>query len=239
MGVASAAADTLQVDRYSSVNGTIGTTAISYNAGGSEPAGWYLSGIGNNASVTYDSVDFTPTPGNKIGTVRARVSSANATSSIEVHIGTAAGTLLGTINVPSTGGLSTWATTTAAALTAVPPTGHQNLALVFKCAASNTFQLNWIQFGQVPTTSLKFGDASSDQTGFQIERNSNARLVINCATEISHPEIHVFSVTGREIVHAVKELSQAGNRATATLDTRHFSPSSYIVSIKNHGRSFQ
>jgi hypothetical protein len=147
--------------------------------------------------------------------------------------------LLGTINVPSTGGLSTWATTTAAALTAVPPIGHQNLALVFKCAASNTFQLNWIQFSQVPTTSLKFGDASIGQSGFQIVRCSNAMLVINCATEAFHPEIHIYSTAGREIIHAIRELSQSGNRTTATLDARYFLPGSYIVSIKNHGRSFQ
>jgi hypothetical protein len=239
VGVASAAADTLQVDRYSSVTGTIGTTAISYNAGGSEPAGWYLSGIGNNASVTYDSVDFTPTSGNKIGTVRARVSSANATSSIEVHLGTAAGTLLGMMSVPSTGGLSTWATTTAAALTATPPTGHQNLALVFKCAASNTFQVNWIQFGQVPSTSIKFGGHYIGRSGFEIQRINRNAFSIDCVNEASHAEIHVLSVFGREIPRAVKELSHAGNRATVTLDTRYFSPGSYIVSIKNHDRSFQ
>jgi hypothetical protein len=239
VGVPSAAVDTIQVDRYSSVTGTIATTPIPYNTTGSEEPGWYLSGISNNASVIYDSVDFTPTAGNKIGTVRARVSSANATSSIEVRVGTAAGALLGTIAVPAgTGGLSTW-TTTATALTATPPAGHQNLALVFKCAAPNTFQVNWIQFGQVPATSIKYSAGFIGQSGFEIRRVTKTTFRINCANEASHAQIRVLSVTGREIAHAFKNLSSAGNRVTVDLDSRHFSAGSYMLAIKNHTRSFQ
>jgi hypothetical protein len=239
VGVASAATDTLQVDRYSSAAGTISTTAIAYNAGGSEPAGWYLSGIGNAASVEYDSVDFTPTPGNKIGTVRARVSSANATSSIDVHRGSSTGTLLGTIAIPNTGGLSTWTTTTATALTVTPPTGHQNITLVFKCAAANTFQVNWIQFGQVPTTSMKLNNHYFDQTGFSCKRINENTFQAACPDRAYSSEIRLFTSTGREIANALRASLSAQGEMLIRVEKNRISSGAYILSVKNGPRTFR
>ena len=237
VGVPSAYGDSLQVDRGVITGAT--SVAIPYNAGGTEKTGWYIGSITTNASVQYDSVDFTPTAGNKIGTVIARVSSGSATSTIEVHIGSASGTLLGTISVPRTGGLTAWTTTTASTLAATPPAGHQNLVLVFKCAASNTFQINWVQFGQVPATSIKIGGVYIGQFGFEFQRIDKHTFTIDCANEASQARIHMFNVTGREIAHAASKISSVNNRVIIDLDARHFAPGPYILSIKNHNRTAQ
>ena len=239
VGIPSAAIDTIQVDRYSSVSGTIATTAIPYNAGESEQTGWYLSGIANNSSVQYNDVDFTPTAGNAIGTVAARVASTNANGTIQVRTGSATGALLGTIPVPNTGALTTWQTTPALTLATQPATGVQNLVLVFSASATGTFNVNWVKFGEVPLTSIRIGDAYIGPSGFAFQRINKNTFTVDCAQEATPAEIRIFNVNGREMAHAVKSASSVKNRMTVDLDAQHFSPGSYILSIKNHGRASQ
>ena len=51
VGIAIAASDTIQLDRYTSATG-LGTTAIPYGSAGTEGIGWYLSNITNNATYS-------------------------------------------------------------------------------------------------------------------------------------------------------------------------------------------
>ena len=237
VGVPSAYDDSIQVDR--GVITGASSVAIAYNAGGTEKTGWYIGSITNNASVVYDSVDFTPSAGNKIGTVMARVSSTNASSSIEVHIGSPTGALLGVIAVPSTGGLTTWTTTPTATLTAIPPTGHQNLALVFKSGSSNALQVNWVKFGQVPATSIKMGDSYIDRSGFTVKRPDKNKFNVVCGGAASGAQVKIFNINGRENVPALGAISFASNIMVITLDPRNLGPGAYILSVKNKGRTAQ
>jgi arabinoxylan arabinofuranohydrolase len=71
----------------------------------------------------------------------ARVASSGTGGSIELRLGSATGTLIGTCNVPSTGGTQTWADATCSVSGA---TGVKDLYLKF--TGSSTFNLNYWQF---------------------------------------------------------------------------------------------
>jgi arabinoxylan arabinofuranohydrolase len=158
VGMPNAISDTIQIDRYSSIC-KASSTAIPYDAKGTEKTGWYISGIADNSWVQYNDVDFTPDAGNEIGSVVARVSSTNANGSIEMRLGSYTGTLLGTISVPNTKSLTTWQTTNPATLLSTkPPAGVYNLCCVFKASASGTYQVNWIKFEQMPVTAIGRGN---------------------------------------------------------------------------------
>ena len=239
VGIASAAADTIQVDRYSSATGTIALTSIAYNAGGSEAPGWYLSGIANNASVQYNDVDFTPTAGNVISTVVARVASSNANGTIQVRLGSATGTLLGTIPIPNTGSLTNWQTTPVLTLTTKPPIGVQNLVLVFGASATGTYNVNWVKFGQVPGTLIKTGADYSGQSGFEFQRTDKNTFTIYCANEAANTEIRLFNVNGREMANALRTVVNGRNNLSVYLNENRIASGVYIVSIKNGTRALQ
>ncbi|HVV53235.1 MAG TPA: glycoside hydrolase family 43 protein, partial [Polyangia bacterium] len=74
-------------------------------------------------------------------TFTARVASTASGGSIELHLGSLTGTLIGTCAVPSTGGAQTWATTTCTV------TGATGVAdLYFKFAGTQTFNFDAWQF---------------------------------------------------------------------------------------------
>ena len=129
-----------------------------------------VSNITDNGTCIYKDVDFTPSAGKQFSTVSANVSSSNANGSIEIRTGSNSGTLIATIPVPNTGDLNTYKTTDYVKLTAVPKEGVQDLALVFKTSAANTFQVNWIKFGEEPNTAVKKSGGVFDETGCNFQR---------------------------------------------------------------------
>lgn len=98
-----------------------------------------VTSIENGDSIKVKSVDFLT------GAVSfaARVASAGAGGSIELHLDSATGTLLGTCAVPSTGGAQKWQTVTC---TVSGATGPHDLFLVFKGGSGALFNLNYWQF---------------------------------------------------------------------------------------------
>lgn len=235
VGIPSACNDTLQVDR--GVITGASSVSIPYNANSTEKTGWYIGSITNNANVRYDSVNFTPTAGNKIGTVAARVSSTNATSTIEVRLGSATGSLIGTIAVPSTGNLNTWATTPSTTLVADPPNGNQNLVLVFKTSANNALQVNWVKFGQVPVSSIRVGNVFIDQSGLNCQRITKNRFKVYCRESASFARANVFTMTGRELAGAAQVEIAGLNSFTVNLDKNALSQGAYILNLWNQNRT--
>jgi arabinoxylan arabinofuranohydrolase len=73
----------------------------------------------------------------------ARVASTTSGGSIELRLGSATGTLIGTCSVPATGGAQTWTTTTCNVTGA---TGVKDLYLKFTGGSSQLFNLNHWQF---------------------------------------------------------------------------------------------
>ncbi len=142
--------DTIQIDRHSP--GGISGAQIAV-AGGGEPRGWMVTKIANGGSVRYDDVDFTLTDKTS-GQISLRVASSGAGGSVEVREGSAAGTLLGTVAVPATGGLTKWQTVNVpVSAEGLALSGVKNVVLVFKTTATNQFNVNWVSIGKPAGTS--------------------------------------------------------------------------------------
>ena len=239
VGIPKAAFDTIQIDRYSSIS-KASTTAISYNARGTEETGWYISNIADNSWVQYNDVDFTPDPGHVIGSVVARVSSANTDGSIEVRLNSSTGTLLGTIPVPSTGNLTTWQTTAPpTALITEPPAGVGNLCCVFKASASGTFQVNWIKFEQKAATGIGMNDFFLNDREFSIKRTNSNSFKLNLIGQTENAALGIYSANGREIKHAIKYCSWAARSVSFVIDEKNIVPGIYILSIKNRSWEYR
>ncbi len=73
----------------------------------------------------------------------ARVASATSGGRIELRLGSATGTLVGTCTVPGTGGWQTW---TSVSCPVSGATGTQDLYLRFTGGSGSLFNLNWWQF---------------------------------------------------------------------------------------------
>ena len=189
--------------------------------------------ITNNGTCTYKDVDFTPSEGNQLASVAANISSSNTNGSIEVRIGSNTGTLIATIPVPSTGSLNTYTTTDYVKLTAVPEAGVKDLALVFKTTAANTFQVNWIKFGEQPGTAVKTYGAVLDQSGFHFQRVNKNTFKVFCKENVSVATVSVINLQGREIVEAVTVRLFAWNGIMVDLNDKQLSNGAYILSIKN------
>jgi hypothetical protein len=91
----------------------------------------------------------------------ARVSSATSGGKIEVRLGSATGTLVGTCTVASTGSWSTWATVSCPISGA---TGTQDLFLRFTGGSDNLFNFNWWQFSNGSGTTVPTSTAATTKS---------------------------------------------------------------------------
>ncbi len=99
--------------------------------------GMDVTSIGSGDYIKVKSVDF----GAGATSLTARVAATSAGGTIQVHLGSQTGTLVGTCNVAATGGMQTWADTTC---TITGASGVNDLYFVF--GGSNTFNFNNWQF---------------------------------------------------------------------------------------------
>lgn len=230
VGICHAATDSIQVDRYSSRTGTIATTPIQYGAASTEKLGWYLSGIANGATVTYNDVDFTPPAGAYIANVCARVGATVATNTIRVTVGS---TVVGTINVPSTGGLTTWSTTTPITLASTPASTIQNLTLTFTMGTASTMNVNWLQFGLMPISGVQNGRSLADKQGYVYQRTNKNTFVINRAGDAASVEIRLFNIKGQEMVNMIN-YEETPDAITVYLDAKAFASGTYLLKVKGN-----
>ncbi|KAG8702733.1 hypothetical protein FRC09_004572 [Ceratobasidium sp. 395] len=101
--------------------------------------GMQLSYLNNGDYVKLRGVGF----GNGAKSFSARVSSATSGGKIEIRLGSATGTLVGTCTVPGTG---SWITYTTVTCSVSGATGTQDLFLRFTGGSDNLFNFNWWQF---------------------------------------------------------------------------------------------
>ncbi|MFC7387876.1 carbohydrate-binding protein [Sphaerisporangium rhizosphaerae] len=116
-----------------------------------------------------DWISFTPYALGNAKTFTARVSSGGAGGTLEVRAGSATGTLLGSVNVASTGGWDTFADVSATITGA--PSGTTTLYLVFKgpTGQGNLFDLDAFTFGTGTGggSTTAEGEAYTSQSGVQ------------------------------------------------------------------------
>lgn len=231
VGICLASTDSIQVDRFSS-SSNCAVKTIQHPGLATAPTGYVVANIKNNGTLTYKDVDFTPSAGNQLATVAANISSTNASGSIEVRIGSSTGQLIATIPVPSTGDLNTYKTTDPVKLAAVPEAGVKDLALVFKTTSDNTFQVNWIKFGEAPSTGVKTYGAILDKSGFNIQRVNKNSFKIFCNENVSTAKVSATNLHGRELVKSATVRQFAWNGIMVDLNEQQFSKGVYILSIK-------
>lgn len=226
VGICSAATDSVQVDRYSSISGA-GVSAVAYGVTSTEAMGWYVSNIANNSNVQYNNVSFTPTSGYRFSTVQVRVGSTVATNTIQVTVGT---TVVGTISVPNTGGLTAWQTTSAVNLTATPPIGTQNLKLTFTMGTANSMNVNWIKFGQTLVSGVTSDPAAVKSLNLAYHRADKNTFVFEGVSGLVSM-VRLFNLTGQEMTNAFSS-KIAQNTMTVSLNAKTLVSGTYILSVK-------
>jgi arabinoxylan arabinofuranohydrolase len=231
VGICLASTDSIQVDRFSS-SSNCAVRTIQHPGLATAPTGYVVANIKNNGTLIYKDVDFTPSAGNQLANIAANISSTNATGSIEVRIGSSSGQLIATIPVPNTGDLNTYKTTDYVKLAAIPEAGVKDLALVFKTTADNTFQVNWIKFGEGPGTAVKKYGAVLDKSGFNIRRVNKNTFKIFCNENVSTATVSATNLHGRELFKAATIRQFAWNGILVDLNEQQLSKGIYILSIK-------
>jgi len=115
--------------------------------------------ISNGDYIKVKSVDFGP----GIVSFDARVASAGSGGTIELHLDSQTGTMLGTCAVPGTGGAQTWMTKTCAVTGA---TGVHDLFFKFTGGSGTSlFNFNWWKFTSVDGSTGAGGAAGTGGTG--------------------------------------------------------------------------
>jgi glucosylceramidase len=98
--------------------------------------GYDLGYAGDGSYAVYKNVNF----GTSVSGIAARVADDDSGASIQFHLDSPTGALVGTVAVPNTGGWETWTTVTA---TASGTSGVHDLYVVYQSVAAN---LNWFSF---------------------------------------------------------------------------------------------
>src|SRR6266849_3362654 len=105
----------------------------------SDSGGGYDLGYADNGDwAHYKSVNF----GSGVGTVNLRTASAGSGGTLEFHLDSVTGALIGSATIPVTGGWQTWTTVSAPIAGA---TGVHDLYLVFK-GTTSIGNVNWFRF---------------------------------------------------------------------------------------------
>ncbi|HON10763.1 MAG TPA: family 43 glycosylhydrolase [Chitinispirillaceae bacterium] len=227
--------DTIQIDRHSPSG--ISGARVSV-VGGGEPRGWMVSNISNDGYVRYNEVDFSTTDKSS-GNIMARVASVSSGGSIEVRVGSRTGTLLGTVQVPSTGGLTKWQTVTAPVTQeGLRVDGINDLFCVFKTTAPNQYNVNWVSIGKQQSTGASRKAWNTVKAPFELVRSD-----IGGALQVRIPgtgepyRLAVFNMNGQRVINPV---SVAGGNIFTLLSGKGDIPSGkYVLLIKGKSGSFQ
>ena len=183
---------------FDSMNGI--QTEPTSDSGGGINIGW----IEDGDWIAFNNVDF----GSGANKVTARVASNTAGGTIEMRLGGISGSLIGTIDVTSTGGWQNWQTKAAN----VSVEGEHDLFLVFTgSAAGGLFNINWLQFSAddnpalpaVPQNLHATGtsassvflawNAAAGATGYRIQRDGN--IVASDVTGTTYEDTGLIPVT--------------------------------------------
>jgi glucosylceramidase len=122
----------IQASSYNDVYGLQTETTTDTNGG------YDLGFADNGFYAQYKKIDF----GSGVANVDVRAASAGAGGTLEFHLDSATGKLIGSVNIPITGGWQTWTTVTGAVSGA---SGVHDLYAVFK-GTTSIGNLNWFAF---------------------------------------------------------------------------------------------
>ncbi|MBN2038361.1 MAG: family 43 glycosylhydrolase [Chitinispirillaceae bacterium] len=233
IGVPDAYSDSIQVDR--GVLNNASSAAWSYNANTTEArSSWYITNIANNATVRYDSVDFTPPSGHTGPTAMKVRVAGTGTGTITVRVGSATTTPLGTITITSTGSKTTWATQTGNLNNRT--TGKQNLFLTFTASASNSYDVNWVTFVSEPE--VKTTRDAKSASGLVWNRADRNTFVITNPEHVAVAQVRLFTLAGKEIFGMFSKSAHA-DRMTIAIRPGKLASGNYLLSVTTTGRELR
>jgi hypothetical protein len=243
VGVPSAYDDSIQIDRgiISTTSATTGTATIGMhaynylkvNAQDIADTGWYLTGITNNATVVYDSVNFTPDSGYTGPTsFTMQVATTVGTDTIYAYLDSVNGQLLAKTYIPNTSDTNMWNTITVADSVKPLPTGHHNLAIKFKVpTGTNNLQINWVHFGETKIiTPVLPNNAGQVPSLFSCERLGKSTFEITCAAA---SDIKLVNLAGRQAAPLTQTRSADQKSVRVSFDATKVSSGVYVLSVKN------
>jgi len=134
----------------------------------SSAGGIDVTSISNGDYIKVKNVNF----GSGATSFDASVASATSGGSIELHLDSQTGTLLGTCAVSGTGGAQTWLTKTC---TVTGATGVHDLFLKFTGGSGNLFSFDWWQFSGPGSTDTGSGGAGNGGASNGGASNGGAR----------------------------------------------------------------
>lgn len=178
--------------------------------------GMSLSFLNNGDYVKLRGVAF----GSGATSFSARVSSATSGGKIEIRLGSATGTLVGTCTVTGTGSWTTWTTVSCPVSGA---TGTQDLFLRFTGSGTdNLFNFNWWQFSNgssgsgSPTTTAVSSASPTSSTAHTTTAASGGTVSLSCSAD-SHLCIHltVFSNSVQLSMPSVADRASLDQHAVA------------------------
>ena len=146
------------VEWFSFTNPGYHTTAAGYNnASNVQTENCVEGGLDVGYLVNGSSIEFNQVNLNGTSTFSCRTASANSGGTISVYLDNPNGTLIGTVQVPVTGGWQNWSTTTIPLSGA---SGYHNVYLVL----SSGFNVEWLNFGNAPATASSGSSTASSST---------------------------------------------------------------------------
>jgi hypothetical protein len=154
-----------------------------------------VDSIHNGDYVKVRGVDF----GSNAKSFDARVASGANGGSIEIHLDTTTGPLVGTCSVQGTGGWQTWTTKSC---TVTGATGVHNLYLKFTGSGGRLFNFNWWKF-YPEQTGIDGTGAQSPPSGSAIKVTFDAgttqtlRLDFSRSVSKEYLNVGLFDLTGR------------------------------------------
>lgn len=225
VGIPEAYEDSIQIDRRSAINGASITIA-----GGGEPSGWMVSRITNGGWVQYDKVHFENA--GPFG-VHVRVAAASSGGSIEFHLGSNTGKLLGTIDISSTGGLTTWQTLSTEEWTvSKADSGVQDIACVFKTTASNQFNVNWVKFIPPTVSASKRNPNCEGIPGLSYKRLNKNVFHIVMTQQSQKLAVALYTMRGQAVEGIVTRYITK-DRVEVSLNSAIVAQGSYVLVAKS------
>lgn len=176
-----------------------------------------VGSITNDNWLMFTDVDLTGAAG-----IEMRLATSKSSNSIEVRLGSQTGTLIGTVDVPNTGGWQTWETASADLLSV---DGTYDVYLVFKTSGSWVCNINWFQLSYTSTPTSIPVSTFSDDTKISLFPNPVQDLLT--IEDTYNSQLEIFNISGQKV------FDEFVTDDKYSLSTSELKPGIYFLQLKN------
>jgi hypothetical protein len=183
--------------------------------------GLNVDDISNGSYTGYNSINMSG-----VTTFAARVASATTNGgvagAIQIRVGSATGTVIGTCTVAGTDGWQNWVTETC--LITNLQTGNQNIYLVDTGGGGNLFNIEWFSLQAGPLSGLNEAASFNSENSIQTENNSENGLDVGYISDGSYTVYNQIDLTGFTSFNARVASDGAGGNIQVCLDSPSNTP---------------